>query len=185
MRILGWNCWGICNAPTVRALKALIRGRNPSIVFLSETKASDSRMNDVARMIGFQNFVVIGPRGRAGGICLLWSDDLDVDILEFNSNMIAIHVSDGSVGWSVIGCYGPPYKTKRVKAWIDLCALLVSINGPWACFGDFNVVVDDSEKEGGKLRGPSTPNFLKELLFDLATVDLSFSGCQFTWRNKR
>ena len=98
MRILGWNCWGICNAPTVRALKALIRGRNPSIVFLSETKASDSRMNDVARMIGFQNFVVIGPRGRAGGICLLWSDDLDVDILEFNSNMIAIHVSDGSVG---------------------------------------------------------------------------------------
>ena len=76
MRILGCNCRDICNTSTVRALKALIRGRSPNIVFLSETKASDSRINDVEKMIGFLNCVAIGPKGRSGGICLLWLDDL-------------------------------------------------------------------------------------------------------------
>jgi hypothetical protein len=52
------------------------KGRSPNIVFLSETKASDSRINDVAKMIGFLNCVAIGPKGRSGGICLLWLDDL-------------------------------------------------------------------------------------------------------------
>ena len=70
MRILGWNCRGICNTLAVRALKALIRGRSPNIVFLSETKASDSRMNDVANMIRFLNCVVVGPKGRVR-VCLL------------------------------------------------------------------------------------------------------------------
>jgi hypothetical protein len=93
--------------------------------------------------------------------------------------MIVISIKDCSVFWTLIDFYGPPYKTKRLKAWIDLHALLVSIQGPWTCFGDFNVIIDDFE-EGGKLGGSSTPSFLKELLFYLAFVDLGFNGCQFT-----
>ena len=99
--------------------------------------------------------------------------------------MIVISIKDCSVFWTLIDFYGPLYKTKRLKAWIDLHALLVSNQGLWTCFCDFNVIIDDFEKEGGKLGGLSTSSFLKELLFDLAAVDLGFSGCQFTWRNKR
>ena len=53
------------------------------------------------------------------------------------------------------------------------------------CFGDFNVVVEDSEKEGGIQGSTFASNFLKELLFDLSTIDLGYSGKQFTWWNKR
>ena len=39
MKILDWNCQGICNDSTVRALKAQIKGTRLDILFLSETKA--------------------------------------------------------------------------------------------------------------------------------------------------
>jgi hypothetical protein len=45
--------------------------------------------------------------------------------------------------------------------------------------------VDDAEKDGGIRGSSSTPNFLKDLLFDLGAVDLGFAGCKFTWWNKR
>ena len=185
MRILGWNCRGICNTSTIRALKALIRGWNPSILFLSETKAGEQRMKDVARMIGFQNLVTIGLKGRAGGICLLWSNNLDVEILEFNSHLIVIQIRDCNVYWSFVGFYSPPYKSKRMKSWVNLHALLVSIQGPWVYCGDFNVVINDSQKDGGTAGSSSTPSFLKELLFYLAAVDLGFVGNKFTWTNRR
>uniref|UniRef100_A0A2N9HH03 Reverse transcriptase domain-containing protein n=1 Tax=Fagus sylvatica TaxID=28930 RepID=A0A2N9HH03_FAGSY len=121
----------ICSEEEVRALKAQIRGGNPRIVFLSETKANEDRMQVVAKKIGFQNFIAIGPKGRVGGVCLFWENDLELDF------------------------YGPPYKAKRLKAWINLRALLETIQGPWLCCGDFNVMMDDSEKEGGVSRGIS------------------------------
>uniref|UniRef100_A0A2N9FV45 Reverse transcriptase domain-containing protein n=1 Tax=Fagus sylvatica TaxID=28930 RepID=A0A2N9FV45_FAGSY len=137
MRILGWNCRGICNASTVRALKAQIRGWHPSVLFLCETKASVVWMNVVAKLIGFQNLVVLGPKGRVGGICMLWSNKVDIEVLEFNCPIIAIRIKDCAVSWSLVGFYGPPQKTKRDKTWVDLHALLESIPGPWMCCNRF------------------------------------------------
>jgi exonuclease III len=94
MRILGWNCRGICNSSTVHTLRALIRGQNPVFVFLCETKASEDRMKKVANLIGFPHFCAIDPKGRAGGICMFWAKELDVELLEFNSNTIAVTIKD-------------------------------------------------------------------------------------------
>lgn len=53
MKILGWNCRGICNAAIVRTLKAHIKGNSLYIVFLSETKAFVNRTKEVLRLIIF------------------------------------------------------------------------------------------------------------------------------------
>ncbi len=185
MRILGWNCQGIANASTTRALRATIRVQNPNVIFLCETKSMEVRMSKLACSIGFSEHVVVGASRKAGGLCLMWSNTIDVKVLEFNSRTIAITVQDEFCSWSLIGFYGPPYHAKRRKAWTNLHGLLKSINGPWMCFGDFNCMVDESEKEGGNRGGTSTSNFLKELLFELEAIDLGFSGNQFTWWNKR
>ena len=142
-------------------------------------------MQFVAKKIGFQNFIAIGPKGRAGGICLFWENDLEVDILEYNSNMIAIRIKECNVWWSLVGFYGPPYMAKRLKAWINLRALLETIQGPWLCCGDFNVMMDDFEKEGGVCGSSSIPSYLKDIMFDLGAVDLGFAGNKFTWSNRR
>jgi hypothetical protein len=142
-------------------------------------------MNVVAKLIGFQNLVVLGPKGRVGGICMLWSNKVDIEVLEFNCPIIAIRIKDCAVSWSLVGFYGPPQKTKRDKTWVDLHALLESILGPWMCCGDFNVVINDEEKIGGITGGSSILSLLKELLFDLAVVDLGYVGNRFTWSKRR
>ena len=53
------------------------------------------------------------------------------------------------------------------------------------CFGNFNIVFDESEKFCGKCGSNSTPNYLKELLFDLGVVHVGFAGAKYTWWNKR
>ena len=142
-------------------------------------------MKKFAFSIGFSKHVVVSASGKAGGIRLMWSSSMDVQVLEFNYCTIAITIREEYCSWSLIGFYGPPYHAKHRKAWGNLHALLQSINGPWMCFGDFNCVVEESEKEEGNRGNTSTPNFLKELLFELEAIDLGFSGNQFTWWNKR
>ena len=61
-------------------------------------------------------------------------------------------------------------------------ALLGVYQGPWACIGDFNYIVDDN----GTIRGrrgsnSSATNYLKELIFNFRAIDLGYSGNAFTW----
>ena len=136
----------------------------------------------LALSIGFSEQIMIGAKGKAGGICLLWSISQNVEIIEFDSRTIAVTVREEYCTWDLIGFYRTPVSS---KAWENLNALIQSLHNPWMCFGDFNVVVEDSEKEGGTRGNTSAPNFLKELLFNLGAVDLGHSRNKFTWWNKR
>jgi hypothetical protein len=185
MKILGWNCRGICNSSTVRALRALVKAQSPQIVFLSETKAKDCRMKKIASSLGFSEHLPVAAHGKSGGICLFWSSCIHVEVLEFNSVTIAISILDNICNWTLVGFYGPPYYQKRMKAWTNLYGLLQSVEGPWLCFGDFNTVVEDNEKIGGRSGSSSASNYLRNLISDLDAVDLGFSGVKFTWCNKR
>ncbi|KAL8506330.1 hypothetical protein ACS0TY_017266 [Phlomoides rotata] len=56
---------------------------------------------------------------------------------------------------------------------------------PWLCVGDFNEILDDSEKLGGSLRND---NRMRDFPYSLETcglVDLGFVGQKFTWSNKQ
>jgi hypothetical protein len=75
----------------------------------------------------------------------------------------------------LVGFYGPPYHSKRLKAWFNLYALLQSFTGLWLCFEDFNSILSANEKEGGRRGSSFAPNFLRNLMFELGAVDLGFS----------
>ena len=181
MRILGWNCRGICNASTVRALGAQIKGARPEVVFLSKTKAKLNRMESVKKTLKFDDSCVIEAKGHAGGLCLMWKFGVDIKVVEYNKNLIAVKVSDQCVEWLLVGFYGPPYHSKKKKAWGDLFALLESHQGLWAIMGDFNYIVNEEEQLGGNRGGSLATNYLKELLFELNAVDLGYSGNKYTW----
>ncbi len=155
------------------------------MIFLCETKTKESRLRNIARSLGFSEQLIVEAQGKSGGVCLFWTSNIAVEVLEFNSVTVAINIRDSVCSWSLIGFYGHLYYSKRRKAWTNLCALLESLDGPWLCFGDFNVVLGAEEKEGGKCGSSSATNFLKNLMFDLGAVDLGFSGTKYTWRNNR
>ena len=97
---------------TTWALRVTIKAQNLDVIFLCETKATKDHMKKLACSIGFLEYVIVGAQGQASGICLLWSNDLDVSVVEFDSRIVAISVHDESCTWTLIGFYGPPYYAK-------------------------------------------------------------------------
>nr|POE75838.1 hypothetical protein CFP56_05108 [Quercus suber] len=94
MRSLGWNCRGICNASTVGALRAQMKRINPEVVFLCETKAYENHMEEVLNSFKFFDMVTINAKGRAGGLCMMWRNIMNVEVLEYNRNIIAVKIKD-------------------------------------------------------------------------------------------
>ena len=113
-------------------------------MFLSETKASEETMERVMKAIGFAKKIVLGSAGRSGGIWMMWKNDFKVDVVDFNKNVSIVKINDGAWQRALVGFYGLPYSTKRRKAWENLGAmLLVAL----VCRGEFNLVIDDQEKD--------------------------------------
>ena len=181
MKLLSWNCQGICNTSTVQALKAQIKGVRPNLIFLSETRALVSRMDFVRSSISFDNMLVVKASGKASGLCVMWKEGISVREVEYNKNLIAITVSDFVCEWLMVRFYGPPYFSKKKKAWENIMALLESHQGPWMCIGDFNYVISEDEVSGGRKGCSLATNYLKELMFEFEAIDLGFLGSKFTW----
>ena len=87
-----------------------------SVIFLSETKASFSRMQFILKSIKFADMCVVEAKGLAGGICMMWRSGITIQKVEFNKNLIAVKVVDAMRSWLLVGFYGPPYPTKKQKA---------------------------------------------------------------------
>lgn len=50
--------------------------------------------------------------------------------VEFNKNLIAVTIFDAVCEWLMVGLCGPPYFSKKKKAWEGLTALLEDHQGP-------------------------------------------------------
>ena len=72
MRTLAWNCRGAGRAPTVRALKALIREESPDVVFIAKSKSKARRIERIRSSIGFVDKFCVEPVGKSGGLAIFW-----------------------------------------------------------------------------------------------------------------
>ena len=57
----------------------MIRGKDPSAVFLAETWADEARLKKVQRSIKFDNIFYVEKNSRGGGgLALYWKNSIDV-----------------------------------------------------------------------------------------------------------
>ena len=71
MTILAWNCRGMGSAPAVRALTDEVKGSDPMLVFLAETKANQKRIKGLWRKLSLTQGISVKSDGRSGGLALL------------------------------------------------------------------------------------------------------------------
>ena len=138
MNSLSWNCRGIGNPRTVRALRDLVQQWNPKIVFLMKTKAGAKRMTKVKERIGFPNGLVVPSEGKSGGIVLLWIREVEVEIKSFSRFHIDAVMTDHSLdlSWRLTGFYGNLDTNLRRESWNLLRMLNSQYQMPWVCMGD-------------------------------------------------
>lgn len=124
MSLLSWNCWGIAAAPTIRELRDICKSQQPSIVFLMETRAHRNRIENLRRSLKFANSFCEEANGMAGGLCLLWNNNIVIDVLAYSSNLIhtMVTVRPDTETFNCTFIYAPPIFQQRKMFWDQISA---------------------------------------------------------------
>jgi hypothetical protein len=89
------------------------------------------------------------------------------------------------VPWKLTGFYGHLDRAHREDSWKLLSYLHKVSPQPWLCMGDFNEVMDNSEKVGGNRRTEQYLGRFRNVVQECNLGDLGFIGLKYTWNNKR
>ena len=176
MKLLSWNCRGFAWAAAIQKFKGLLRDVNPDCIFLSKTKIPKRKISPLLTQLGFVNIVYINPIRKAGGLCFAWKNGLDIEPLYSNNNLINVIIfSDPpNTPWMLSLVYGPPYSSLKANFWNNLETTLNSFGGAWVGIGDFNCILSQSEKQGGRPFALSSNGGFSGFITNNGLIDLGF-----------
>ena len=115
MSAISWNCGGLGNPLTVKALQNVVLEKDPTLVFLMETRFNVTEKDEIKRKIERQQGLLVPSVRRGGGLALLWKRTMKVDILTYSPRHIdAIVIEEqGKKKWRFTGFYGHLETGKR------------------------------------------------------------------------
>ncbi|CAL9012590.1 unnamed protein product [Prunus brigantina] len=178
---------GIGGPLTVSSLTEQVRLQAPDIVVLLETKNKAYRYGWLKKQLGMNYMHVVEPRGLSGGLCMFWKDAQQVVLVKYAGFLIEVSVHDVLLDytWRFFAVYASTDVGIRRSQW---GALQERINTcPEGCLvmGDFNDILEASEKEGGRPRSVQSMAAFRGFVTDSNLLDLGYEGFPFTWRNRR
>ncbi|XP_030930737.1 uncharacterized protein LOC115956530 [Quercus lobata] len=95
-----------------------------------------------------------------------------------------VKVNSSSLNWIFTVVYASPRHRERCILWNNLNTIANSHNLPWIVVGDFNEMLSNDGKLGGRPISLYRANLFKECLDSCNMADLGFNGPRFTWTNK-
>ncbi|KAL0884467.1 hypothetical protein Bca101_008448 [Brassica carinata] len=185
LAILSWNCQGLGNVLTIRRLKEIYRSMSPDVMFLMETKNDDAFVNEKLQSLQYSNYFSVPPNGLSGGLSLLWKDSVDITVLDSSLNMIDAKIIHKGVTSFVSFIYGAPQMENRAAFWDKLAQTGLGRDTPWLITGDFNEILDNSEKVGGPPRLEGSFTTFRSFVAQNGLWDLKHSGDSLSWRGNR
>lgn len=186
LAVVGWYCCGLGNPKTVQRVKELVKACSPDILFLMETENQDIFvMNEIQDMY-FDSHFLFSPHGHGGGgLALSWKNHVDVQVFSTSHNFIDTRISFKGLQFYCTFVYGAPQVANRQGVWDKLASLCASRTGPWYLTGDFNEIINNNEKSGGKDRPESTFCSFQSFLAQCDLFDLQHTGNFLSCRGKR
>lgn len=132
------------------------------------------------------NYFAVPPHSPGGGgLFLSWKKDIDLQVLSSSHSYIDATIIYKGKSFHTTFVYGEPDQSKRYQVWCSLSSLQPVSVIPWLLTGDFNEIVDNSEKCGGPERAEGTFCAFRSFLSKNGLFDLKFSGRYLSWRGKR
>ena len=186
MSCLSWNYRGLGNPQTEDELIALVSNKDPKIVFLMETKLEKIPMERIGCKMQFNNIFVVPCVNMAGGLVLLWREEINLDIQTYSNHHIDAFINHGmDDAWRFTSFYGDPNTTSWENSWSLLKALSHRSNYPSVAMGHFNEIILAEEKQGGLDRPEAQMQSFRDALDFCRLKDLGFNGFPFSWCNRR
>ncbi|KAK8335238.1 hypothetical protein V6Z11_A09G041100 [Gossypium hirsutum] len=173
MKILCWNCRGAGNPATVRELKQLLTANVPDIVFLCETKIHSNGFHRIRTICRMEGCLAVGSERKSGGLALLWKEGVNVSVQNYSKFHIDSLVSmDDGEKFRFTGFYGQTDPSLRQQSWDMLRRVKSMVNEGWIVGGDFNAILNNSEKERGRRKPRTLMDDFCDVLEELSLTDV-------------
>ncbi|KAL0458691.1 UNVERIFIED_CONTAM: hypothetical protein Slati_0496300 [Sesamum latifolium] len=149
-------------------------------------------LENMAKFIGNQlgHFVGVdidnAGQGQSGGLVLLWDKSVSVQLQSLGPHHIDITVYPelDSEAWRFTGFYGFADTNSRQQPWDLLTNPKRASQWAWLIAGNFNEILSDSEKQGGRQRPVWQVRRFREALGSNDLYDLGYKETPFTWCNQ-
>ena len=171
---------------TVHRIKELNQQASLDIIFLMETKNPDAFVLKELEFLGADRKHLVSPeRPNSCGLALFWTQDIDLQILYSSKNVIDTIISYKGETFFSTFVYGAPEAPHRSAIWDILISFALTKNSPWILTGDFNEIVDNSEKSGGPERAEGSFGAFRSMLTSCDLFDLKHTGISLSWRGRQ
>ncbi|XP_042964646.1 uncharacterized protein LOC122298864 [Carya illinoinensis] len=186
MNFISWNCRGFGNPQTIQDLCLMAKEKKANVIFLIEIMIKGGRLESMKRRLGMEGCLAVDPVGKKGGLVLFWRYEEEVKIKNYSSWHINAEIREEGKGksWLFTGIYGHPETGKRKLSWDLLRSFKPNEKTPWCVMGDFNEILFQNEKVGGRQRSESQLIQFREMMEDNLLYDLGCCNGFYTWSNR-
>ena len=188
MNIIAWNCRGASKPSFQNHVRELVQNHDPAIMIIMETRIGGARARDISDKLPFDGAIHTDTLGFAGGLWLLWnSDRVQIHQLATSEQEIHVLVKVIPTNFEFIctAVYASPRFQERSVLWNNLKNAANLHDKSWIIAGDFNEVLGEGDKFGGRSISSNRSLLFKECLDHCSMVDMGFVGPRFTWTNRR
>lgn len=182
INILVWNIRGASRRDSLRYLRKLCREYSVRLLLLIEPMSELAQLERVRRELHFEHagsFI-------NGKIWALWGHMLRADWREYAEQLVHTRVTFASgATFSISGIYAKCTRVGRRPLWeaMEEVAEHLPAGEPWMAAGDFNVVSELEEREGGAPANARNMEEFNASIFKCGLSALDFDGPRFTWTN--
>lgn len=187
MKIAAWNCRGAASSSFRTALSDLMYEYKSDLLFSLETRMPSTGATWILDKFHYTNVVAVEARGFTGGLWCFWSvDNVSLKVLSYTAQTINVGVLyKDNISWLLSLVYGSPVVSLRDK----FCDFVERMSGygnvPWCMIGDFNQVVCQEDKLGGRKVTSYSAERMRRMLNMCDFQGVDFSGPRFTWTNNQ
>ena len=156
----------------------MIVSTKAQIIFLSEVKSSKYTADSIATWFNMHDALVVPSRKSSGGLWLLWSDDIHLDVYTTLFHLILALATDRarSQKFGLICVYGDPYHRQTASIWSQVANFVYdNSNLPILCMGDMNDLLYDTDKSSSVINRTRMHTF-RSFVRNCGLFDLCFSG---------
>jgi len=114
-----------------------------------------------------------------------WKEEWNGEVIRYNIQHLTMKFRYYNKEIMITSVYARCDALERLELWEELEGLTEVQNIPWLVGGDFNVIMNEEEKQGGMDFTQYEALDFGQCINNCALMELKYSGSKFTWWNGR